>query len=272
MPHLIVPGAELAYEAHGRASDPALLCIPAGVATMRMWDEHLAELARTHYVITYDPRGFGATTHDAAVPFANHDDALAVLDHLGVARATLIGASRGGGIAIDVALAAPERVAGLVVVGSGASGFPDVTPTGAEQRRFDELDAIDPEAEPARLVELETRFWATGPDRTDEEVDPAFLRRAHELNAPNIAHAADDGTILPLDPPATGRLAEIAVPALVLVGDLDVSVMRARAAHLVAEIPGAETASFPDAAHLPTVERPAEFRRILLTWLDEHGL
>ena len=64
MPHLSVPGAELAYESDGRASAPALLLIPAGIATLRMWDPQVEALAADHLVVRYDPRGFGghATT------------------------------------------------------------------------------------------------------------------------------------------------------------------------------------------------------------------
>jgi len=272
MPHLSVPGAELAYETAGRVSAPALLLIPSGIATLRMWDQQVDALAEDHFVARYDPRGFGGTRHDEAVPFANRNDALALLDHLGVERATVVGASRGGTIALDLALDAPDRVAGVVTVCSSPSGFPDIPLPDEEQRRFDEVDAIDPAFEPLRLVQLETTLWAVGPLRTQADLDPGFVRRVHELNAPNVTHAADDGTVLPLEPPAYGRLRDIRSPALVMVGEYDVSSALAEYEYQLAELPDATGHRFADAAHLPNVERPAEFERVLLDWLGGRGL
>lgn len=272
MPTLTVPGAELRYESTGRASAPALLLIPAGIATLRMWDEQIDALAEDHFVARFDPRGFGGTRHDEAVPFANHADAMAVLDHLGIAEATVIGASRGGRITLDTALAFPDRVRGVVTIGSEPGGFPDLPLTDEEQRRFDEIEAIDPAIDAALLMRLEADVWAVGPTRTEAEADPAFVRRARELNAPNAAHATDDGTVLPLEPPAYERLGDIRVPALVTVGEYDLSVELAAYDHLLAHLPSATGVRFDGTAHLPSVERPEEFTRVLLDWLERHGL
>jgi 3-oxoadipate enol-lactonase len=272
MPHLSVPGAELAYETAGRVSAPALLLIPAGIATLRMWDQQVDALAEDHFVARYDPRCFGGTRHDEAVPFANRNDALALLDHLGVERATVVGASRGGTIALDLALDAPDRVAGVVTVCSSPSGFPDIPLPDEEQRRFDEVDAIDPAFEPLRLVQLETTLWAVGPLRTEADLDPGFVRRVHELNGPNVTHAADDGTVLPLEPPAYGRLRDIRSPALIMVGEYDISSALAEYEYQLDELHDATGYRFQDSAHLPSVERAAEFERVLLEWLGERGL
>ena len=272
MPHFAVPGAELYYESDGRVSSPALLLIPAGIATLRMWDLQVDALAANHLVARYDPRGFGGTRHDPSVSFSNRADALAVLDHLGLERASIIGASRGGTIALDVALEAPERVAGIVTVGSAPSGFPELPLTEEEQRRFDELDALDPAVDATRLVRLETMLWAVGPLRREGDLDPAFVRRAHELNEPNVAHASDDGTVLPLDPPAFGRLGDIRSPVLVMVGEYDLSASLAQHRHLLETLPDATGFRLKDTAHLPNVERAAEFTRVVLDWLAEHGL
>ena len=131
MPHLDVDGATLYYETEGRASKPAVLLIHAGIAHLRMWDPIVPALAEGHFVIRFDSRGFGATTTED-VEFSDRTDARNVLDHLGVERALLIGCSRGGGIAIDLAVETPDRVSGLVTIGSGPSGFPYLEPTAAE--------------------------------------------------------------------------------------------------------------------------------------------
>ncbi|PWC05488.1 alpha/beta fold hydrolase [Agromyces badenianii] len=272
MPALTVPGAELHYESSGHASAPALLFVPAGIATLRMWDVQVAALAEHHFVATFDPRGFGATRHDEAVPFANHADALAVLDHLGIPVATVIGASRGGRIALDTALAAPDRVSGVVTVGSVPSGFPELPLPEEEQLRFDEIDAVDPAIDAPLLARLETTLWAAGPRRTESELDPEFVRLAHRLNAPNVAHAADEGTTVPLEPPAYDRLGDIRVPALVTVGEYDFSTELAAYDHLLANLPSATGLRLEGTAHLPSVERAEEFTRVLAGWLEQHGL
>lgn len=79
---------------------PALTLIHAGVANLRMWDEHVPAFAGGGYrVIRYDTRGFGRTQSDD-VPFSNRDDIRQLLDHLSVAKIALVGISRGGTIAL----------------------------------------------------------------------------------------------------------------------------------------------------------------------------
>lgn len=271
MPRLTVPGAELSFETDGRASAPAVLLLPTGVATMRMWDPQVPELAEEHFVVRMDPRGSGATTSDDA-PYSDRDDVRSVLDHLGVERATVVGAGRGGTIALDLALESPERVAGLVVVGGGPSGFPEAELTSEEHRRIDELDAAIGASDTALLTRLETALWAAGPLRLESNLDPGFVALAHELNAPNAVHADHPARPEPLDPPAYGRLGDIRVPALVVVGDYDLSATLVQYEYLLDALPDATGFRLREAAHLVSVERPREFTHVLLDWLGERGL
>ncbi len=93
-------GASFWAESLGSKNDPALILIHSGIATARMWDPIVAALSGDHHVIRYDCREFGRTTTENVV-FSDVDDLLAVMAGTGVERATLIGASRGGGIAVD---------------------------------------------------------------------------------------------------------------------------------------------------------------------------
>ncbi len=98
-----------------------MLLIHAGVADHRMWDDQFSVFAEHYRTIRYDTRGFGrSVTED--VPFSNHHDVTDLLDHLGVQRAHVIGASRAGAIALNVTLAYPHRVRGLVLVAAGMGG------------------------------------------------------------------------------------------------------------------------------------------------------
>ena len=109
MPFLEHDGARIHYEVAGPDDAPAILFLHAGVATSAMWDPQFRDLSRDHRVVRYDLRGFGRT-ESQDVPFSNRSDAIAVLDAAGVDRATLVGASRGGTIALDTAVEFPERV------------------------------------------------------------------------------------------------------------------------------------------------------------------
>jgi len=271
MPHLDVNGARLYYETEGPASAPALLLIHAGVASLRMWDPQVPALAQDHFVVRYDTRGFGGTSTED-IEFSDHADALAVLDHLEVERATVIGCSRGGRIAIDLAIEHPERVSGLVTIGSGPSGFPDTELTPEEDAILDRMDAAFAAQEWKELGDLEVRLWSIGPARREEDLDPSFVKKAYELNDVNLQHATEAAIHVPMEPPAFDRVVDIDVPTLVLVGDHDVSDCLAQYEYLSTAIPRADSARFPGSAHLPNVEQPEEFERILRQWLAQHSL
>jgi 3-oxoadipate enol-lactonase len=271
MPHLTVPGASLYYETDGHISQPALLLIHAGIATLRMWDPQIPALAADHFVIRFDTRGFGQTESED-VEFSNRADALALLDHLGVERATLIGCSRGGTIAIDLAVDSPDRVAGLVVIGSGPSGFPDTELTDVEDARFDEIDRAFEAQDWHRLARLEAAIWDFGPMRREEDLDPEFVATAYALNRVNVIHAEEKPVSLPLEPPAYDRVVDIDVPTLVAVGDYDMSEVLAAYEYLLTAVPNADGCVIHDTAHLPNVERPDVVERVLLGWLGDHSL
>lgn len=271
MPLLAVPGAELAYDAQGPASAPAVVLLHSGVATMRMWEPQLGALAAGHRVVRLDLRGFGATTHED-VPYSNRADVRAVMDHLAVPSATVVGAGRGATIALDLALESPDRVDGVVLVGGGPSGFAASSLTEEEHRRFDELDAAAGAGDRHALVRLETALWAAGTLRLESDLDPDFVAFAHELAAPNAAKPEGVGAAEPLRPPAVDRLTELTAPALVMVGEYDLSPARAQYAHLLEALPDATGFCFQDAAHLPNLEHPGKFTHVLLDWLTERGL
>src|SRR5262245_26484937 len=112
-------GAMIAYDTAGEGD--AVVFIHAGVADRRMWRHQLSAVPDGFRFVSIDLRGCGESDlPDEA--FSNHDDVLAVMDHLAIDTTVLVGCSMGGGTAIDVTLPAPERVAGLVLIGTGAPG------------------------------------------------------------------------------------------------------------------------------------------------------
>lgn len=271
MPHLEVPGASLHWEADGHASAPALLLVHAGVADLRMWDPLVPDLARDHLVIRYDSRGFGGTRTDD-VDVDERADALAVLEHLGVERATVVGCSRGGSLVLDLTLAHPDRVAGLVTICPGVDGFPYPDLTEEEDLRFDEIDSVLTTGDHERVARMEAELWAFGPGRDASSLDPAFVERVRELATGRAGHESEKPRPIRLDPPAYERVVDIAVPTLVVVGAHDVSESFPVYEYLIGAIPGADGSVFRHSAHLPSVEQPEEFLRVLRPWLAAHAL
>ncbi|HSP51686.1 MAG TPA: alpha/beta hydrolase [Cryobacterium sp.] len=271
MPHLTVPGASLYYETAGHVSSPALLLLHAGIANLRMWDPQVDALAAGHFVIRFDSRGCGQTTSED-VEFSARADARAVLDHLGVASATLIGCSRGGCTAIDLTAESPDRVNGLVTVGAGPSGFPEIELTDLEDTRFDEMDGAFDAQDWHRLARLEVALWAFGPLRNEADLDAEFVATAYALGRVNAAHAEESPTPIPLEPPAFDRVSDIEVPVLVTVGEFDLTPHLAEYEYLLSTLPDVTGCTFRDTAHLPNLERAKDFERVLVDWLAQHQL
>ncbi|HEY3522822.1 MAG TPA: alpha/beta hydrolase [Candidatus Limnocylindrales bacterium] len=266
---LELPGARLAYDVAGEGS--AIVLLHAWIADRRMWDPVVPALARRRRVVRYDARGFGETIATAAVPYSNRADLVALLDHLDIERAAVVGASGGGTIALDTALAFPDRVSAVVSVAGGISGFdggstPDEEPAFAESERLEEARDWD------ALVELEMRIWVDGLGRGPDRI-PDVRRQVAEMDREVYRRHADDDLsgMTPLEPRATGRLRDVRTPALALVGELDTSGARATARRLAAEIPNVRLEVWPDVAHMPSMEHPERFVRLVEEFLDDVG-
>jgi 3-oxoadipate enol-lactonase len=260
-----VPGGRLYYEVDG--DGPALTLIHAGVAHLRMWDEQVAAFAERYRVIRYDTRGFGRTTTDDVV-FSNRSDLLALLDHLGVERTHLLGASRGGTIAIDFTLEHPSRVSSLIVVAAGVGGHELDEPEMEET--WTEVEQLEEGGDWPALVELETRIWTDGVGQPPDRVGAEVRRRMLEWNLQNYEAEQPANQPRPLDPPAVGRLAEISVPTLVCWGTLDVSSVPVSGEYILANVGGPTRRHvFDGVAHMVNLERPAEFNRLVLDFLAE---
>lgn len=269
--YLETNGGRIYYEVAG-AGTPLLL-LHAGICDCRMWDEQWAAFAAHHRVIRLDLRGFGHTTTED-VSFSNRQDLLDLLDHLGLERASVVGVSRGGQIAIDFALDYPERIAALIPVCAGISGYqPDealIDPR--EIALFEQMEAAE-EAEDWPLVaSVDVRLWVDGPLQAEGRAAASVRERVYAMSMNNYQTVRVSGQAQPLDPPAAGRLGALGVPTLVIVGDLDTSATQQMAKALAAGIGGAQQAVISVAAHLPNMERPEEFNALVLDFLTAKGL
>ena len=258
-----VNGATLHYETAGEGGP--LVLVHAGISDGRMWDAQVDAFSVHHRVIRYDLRGFGKSPMVPG-PFSHHADLRALLDTLGVARASLVGCSMGGGAVIDFALENPDRAEALVLVGSALGGFEfDEGPP----EEWDELVAADEAGDLERVSDLEVRMWVDGPRRGPDVVDPAVRDLVREMNLIALKNeAAQLGEELEPERPAASRLSQIRAPTLVLVGDEDRARTLAAADLLEEEIPNVRKTVMAGTAHLPNMERPGEFNRLVLDFLE----
>lgn len=243
----------------------SLVFLHAGVADRRMWLPQMAALSSNHHTIAYDRRGFGeTTTTDEA--FSHREDLKAVLDQLGVLTSVLIGCSQGGLIAIDFALAYPQRVGALVLISPAISGAPDpeTFPSKIEavMAALDEADEAD---DLARINSIEAHLWLDGPMSPSGRVGGSLRARFLEMNG--IALAMPELTQAVEPASAYEKLADLLLPTLVIWGELDFPHIKERCHAVVETMPAAEGIEIAATAHLPNLEKPETINQLLQDFL-----
>jgi 3-oxoadipate enol-lactonase len=259
---LSVPGARLAYEVTG--DGPAVVLVHGFGLDMRMWDPQAAHLAPRFRVLRYDCRGFGASgPFDPATPYTHAGDLLALLDHCGIGQAVLAGLSFGGRVVLQAALAAPGRVAGLVLLDAVLDGVPWDPGSAA---------GLEEAARQARAHGLLAgrAAWLAHPlfAAARQRPDLAGLLAQMVAGYPGQHWTGDDphrttGT------PLIDALPDLAVPSLVVVGDRDVPCFREMSAVLARRLPGARQEVIAAAGHMVNLEQPAAVNALLGGFLNQ---
>jgi pimeloyl-ACP methyl ester carboxylesterase len=260
-----IGNARLYYEVAGEG--PAFVMIHAGIADSRQWNTEFAYFANNYSVVRYDLRGYGRS-EPADGEFSHLGDLVALLDHLQVREPVVImGCSMGGGLAMNFALAHPSSVKALIMVDAGPTGLKLDVPT---PPKFAEADKAYDAGQLDRVAELETQIWFDGMGRTPEQVNQAMRQLVYEMDRLALSHEAKQlGKCLPdTQVPAVEGLSQLHTPVLVIVGAHDTPYMLAAADYMVEKIPSARKAIIEDAAHLPNMDQPDEFRRVVTAFLD----
>jgi pimeloyl-ACP methyl ester carboxylesterase len=242
----------------------AVVFVHAGIADRRMWRHQLDAVPDHYRFVSLDLRGHG-DTRLTGERFSNHDDVLAVMDHLDIFLAVLVGCSMGGGTAIDVALIAPHRVEGLVLVGTSSPGF---EPDEYESPQWPDILKAYEAGDMERVAELDAEVWVVGYGRDRAEVDEGVIAEMIEMDLIILPdEERRDELLVPIDPPRAGRMDEIEEPILVVVGEHDLPDVHQAARHLAETRSHHEVVVIPDAAHLPSLERPEDFNHALFGFL-----
>ena len=255
-------GIRLHYCESGRRSGPPVLMIQGLGADKHLWDLQRLALAPWFHTIALDNRGAGRSDK----PYGEYsleqmaDDAIAVLDDVGVERAHVMGASMGGAITQIIAIRHPERVRSLILACTACEHHPwrrELLSEWAEIARRRGVGAMTAQA--AR--------WVIGP-RSFRRLTPAVgWMGPLALSRPPHAFAGQVAAILAVDDHLSSRLNEVSVPTLVIVGNQDILTPRGDSEQLAELIPTAELVVISGAAHGFMIEHATTFNRNMIDFL-----
>jgi 3-oxoadipate enol-lactonase len=253
---LEVDGAKLYYEECG-AGPEAVVLVHDGVLHSAAWDDVWPEFCKHFHTIRYDRRGYGRSPAATEGYFAT-DDLAALLRHLNVSHAAIVGSSHGGEISINFTLDHPEIVQQLVLVGAVVGGMP-------YSKHF--LDRGSVLGKPLEKGDIQGAVSAASQDKyLIAPGNDAAKKRMADLLSANPQDLTHPDFELPVKP-ALARLHEIRIPTLLVVGDADIPDVHAHAGALEAGIPRARRIVISNVGHLMYLEKPPEFSRIVIGFL-----
>lgn len=252
-----------AYDVQGPAGAPAAVLIHGlGLTRGSTWGKIAPTLAQRFRVLSYDLCGHGETALPGEVPSLRLLSAqlVALLDHLGIRRAALVGFSLGGMINRRVAMDHPGRVSALAILNSPHERVP-------EAQKLVEDRARDTGAGgPAATIDATLARWFTEGFRRDRPEAVAAVRRVVLANDHGnyarhrqvLAHGVIE--LIRPDPP-------IVHPTLVMTCENDSGSTPAMSRAIAREIPGAETVIVPELQHLGLIEDPGAFSAPIMDFL-----
>lgn len=259
-------GTKLYYEVMGEGHP--LVLIHGGYMDRRMWDDQFAQFAEGYRVIRYDVRGFGKSELPQ-LPYADRQDLRALLTALGVEKTYLLGLSLGGETALDFTLDFPGMVDALILVGSPIPGYP-IEQMFTREQLYQEMARWQPFEEAAKkrdraaMVDILMQNPTLVPTPDYPEARERVRRNLSEYS---FVWVTDRAPRQELEPPAFGRLHEIRVPTLIIVGADDHFQLLKSADKFAQDIPNMKRVDIAGTHHMPNMEKPEEFNRVVLEFL-----
>lgn len=264
MPYVVASdGVRIHYEVTGLTKRAPVLLVQGLGAEKNSWNPQRAALALKHRTIAFDNRGAGKSDKPDTTYTLEQmaDDAIAVLDAVGVDAAHVVGLSMGGAISQIIALKYPQRVRSLTLVATACRNHEwreELLASWANIAVTDGMGALGKEA--AR--------WMVGP-RSFRRLLPALgLMGSWQIFNPAHAFASQVKAILATnDDELSLDLGNIECPTMVVVGNQDILTPRGDAEEIASLIPTAELVVLSGGAHGLTLEHAVRFNRILLEFL-----
>jgi 3-oxoadipate enol-lactonase len=242
-----VNGVVIHHEVRGPAGAPVIAFSNSLGTDFRIWDAVAARLEDAYRLVFYDKRGHGLSESTPA-PYALSDhveDLSALLDHLGIGRAAVVGLSVGGMIAQGLAALHPEKVAALVLCDTAHK-------IGTETMWNDRIAAVTGKGI-AAIADAIMQRWFTPAYRSPENPDSvgytAMLTRTDVDGYAGTCAALRDADL-------TESTRALKVPTLLMVGDQDGSTPPDLVRSTAALIRGSEFRIVEGAGHLPCIEKP----------------
>jgi pimeloyl-ACP methyl ester carboxylesterase len=253
-----VGDGRLYYEVAGKG--PAVVLIHGGLVDSRLWDDQFYEFARKFRVVRYDLRGYGRSDFPTK-PFSHVDDLISLLKFLMIKKASFVGLSVGGNVALDLTISHPEMVEKLVLSGSGlrGNGLPPNKENAAVYKAAEE-----------KGMETAIAMWLENPIFATAKNNPDFVKRTRVMLADNYKYWGPTPEPIPevwSKPPTADRLTEIKKPTLVIVGEKDARTLLQIADILTKKIAGSKKIVFPNVSHHLNMEIPREFNKAVIEFL-----
>ena len=245
----------------GRAPRLTVVLSHALGCDLSMWDALANQLACDCRVISYDHRGHGSSEAPAGLYAMADlaDDAARLLRELDTGPVVWIGLSMGGMVGQELALRHPSLVRGLVLANT-TSGYPEAARALWEQR----IATVREQGIEAIADAVMGRYFHDGFRARQAATVERFRRRL--VSTDPLGYVGCCNAVGGVD--TTERLPRIAVPVLVIAGELDQGTPVAMSQAMTEAIPGARMVVLPEASHLGAIEQPELFAQHAVSFLD----
>jgi 3-oxoadipate enol-lactonase len=253
-------GSEIYYEMTG--SGPAVVLIHGFALDSRIWDPQVEALSDHFSVLRYDLRGFGKSDLPGAEPYSHSDDLKQLLERLEISKATIIGLSLGGMVAIDLALRNPGVVDKLILTDSALGGFELVE----FNNSFGKVVEI---AFSAGINEAKSHFASFELFKSAASIPSVANLLWQILSDYSGWHFMNDNPAIWVDPPAVDQLNIIKMPTLIIIGELDSGEFQEISEILKQRITDSVMTIIPNVGHVSNLENPDIFNQITLDFLLE---
>jgi pimeloyl-ACP methyl ester carboxylesterase len=252
-----VAGIRLHVRDTGPRAAPAVIFLHGFGSSLQTWEDWASQLEKDHRVIRYDMPGFGLTGPDPSRDYSDERSMavlIALMDRLGVARASVVGNSMGGRIAWTFAALNPERIDKLVLI--SPDGFASPGLEYGVKGKVPLLVRALPYALPAFMLRASLAPAYAKPDA----LTGALFRRYRDMMlAPGVRGAIIDRMSQQVLVDPGPLLARIEASTLLMWGEKDGMIPFANSAEYLRALPHATLAALPGIGHLPQEEAPATF-------------
>ena len=263
-----VNGTKLYFEVVGHGEP--IIFVHGNFGDVRHWDLQMEAFSEKYKVIRYDVRGYGKSdVPDPETSYRDCDDLNALMEFLKIEKAHICGLSMGSGIAIDFALAYPNKCLSLIPIGPWPNGWGGGRfTTVATDSMFTIFGTV------FSLISSEgpkaaTDYWWSG----DHEIKTTVVRNSTLDSLKKIGYEYSWWGFLNSSkrawhsPPAVVELEKIKMPTLIVTSEHDIQACKEAAELMQSKMPNSRLVSIQDAGHCMNMDNPEEFNRIVIDFI-----